>query len=248
MKKIIYFSLVIIFGCQNSTNELKSNLNQLEFRSIELIDTFSNPLLFENACSITEAEFHPMYMGIIKDSIFLNYNSREIEYKNYHWNKYRRPDPNNLIIYIDTLQTIGSVKRHIVPPPPPPGYKGHGKFKELNKVSRGETKSYPVYIKNITKDTLIVGYGIYIPLVIEAKDSLGKWRPIQEPYNYFCGTGLNNYYLPPNEIILNSCKLFQGDYKTKMRLSFGYENTSKSNEFVGYMNYEQFDESLNKYY
>ena len=249
MKNAIYVSLLFIFGCQYSNNELKDNYIERELDLIELIDTFSNPLVAESANSITKAEFHPMYMGEIIDSISLFYNSGGVGYRTYHFHRYRKPDINDLKIYVDTSQIIGSVERGKVIPPPPSGYiYRKNKLKLLNEFVRGESKSYPVFIKNISKDTLGVGYGKFIPLIIEAKDSLGNWKPIQEPYIYYCGTGLSNYYLPPNEIVINSCKLFEGNFKTVMRISFGLSNRIKSNEFEGEMNYKQFDESINKYY
>ncbi len=42
--------------------------------------------------------------------------------------------------------------------------------------------------------------------------------------------------------MVTSCRLFEGNYHTKMRLAFqyDYEGFVYSNEFLGTMNYEQF--------
>ncbi|MCB0514726.1 MAG: hypothetical protein R2798_04390 [Chitinophagales bacterium] len=254
MEKTIYGMTILIWGCQNSSNKPINN-PKIDINSIELIDTFKNKLLLDTANSITIAEFHPTYIGVAKNSILLNYWSDEIEYRTMDWQEYKDPDSNDLEIYVDTSQIIGSVNKFSISLPPPPlNYENDPKEidneedKQEKKNYRGEIKSYPVFVKNKTKDTLDVGYGEYIPLIIEAKDNSGNWKPIQKPYIYRCGTGLTNYFLPPNEIIITSCKLFEGDYETKMRVTFGFDNTTSSNEFKGKMNYKQFDESKEKYY
>lgn len=85
-------------------------------------------------------------------------------------------------------------------------------------------------------------------MIIEAKDSSGIWKPIQEPYVYFCGTGLTHYFLPPDEILVSSCKLFEGEFNTKIRIAFGFDRKTKSNEFDGKISYDQFDKLKHKYY
>ena len=93
-----------------------------------------------------------------------------------------------------------------------------------------------------------VGYGQHIPLILEAQDSLGEWQAIQKLYTYWCGTGLTSFCLLPGELVITSCKLYEGDYQTKMRLAFGFKKTNYSNEFIGRMNYKQFEIPQNRYY
>lgn len=236
--------MILICSCQDATTAL-INHSQEELEHLVLIDTFNNQLQLDTAYSITEAEFHPMYMGKKQDSITLNYWPGDIEYTSRYWEEYKSPDSNDLKIFVDSTQIIGSVNNFYIPPPP--------SFEEENqkwkrKFVRGKIKSYPIIIKNNSVDTLKVGYGDYIPMIIEAKDSLGNWKPIQKPYIYFCGTGLSMYFLPPEEIIITSCKLFEGEYKTKMRIVFGFERTIQSNEFIGKINYEQFNKLAKEYY
>ncbi len=234
MKNILY--VLVIFTCSCSSQEVKISLSK-----IVLIDTFKNELRFDTANFISEAEFHPMFIGKRKDSILLNYNSRKIEQRNFDWDINRMSDSTDLNIYIDTTKIIGSAIQFI------PLKYIEGKFESVTENYRGETKSYPVLIENTSTDTLTIGYGEYIPLIIEAVDSLGKWKPIQEPYTYFCGTGLTHTYIPPNQLLVTSCKLYSGKYLTKMRLAFGWRKFAYSNEFYGRMNYKQFEESPNIY-
>lgn len=251
MKKIIYIVLIFIGSCKEPGKKVISDSKGMEFESIELIDTFSNQLVFDKASSLTEAAFHPMYIGMIKDSIPLNYWSGEIKTKSFSWDEFKKPNSADLNVYVDTNQIIGSVNRFIpLPPLPlPPNLeeKERTEKKWEKQVYRGEIKSYPIFIKNKTKDTLNISYGDYIPLIIEAIDSLGEWKPIQEPYIYFCGTGLSYFYLPSEEIALTSCKLFEGNYETTMRITFGFDKRIKSNVFKAKMNYEQFIKDKHNY-
>lgn len=107
---------------------------------------------------------------------------------------------------------------------------------------KGKYKSYPVFIENVSNDTLSIGFGNRIYPIVEANDSLGNWRPIQKPGTYYCGTGLQSFYLEPNNILISSCKLYDGDFYTKLRLVL-ITNTGmiKSNEFEGTINYPQFN-------
>lgn len=248
MKNVLCIMMICIWSCGDSNKQSISDLSEDPFKSIELIDTFTNDLEFDVATSVTTAEFHPMYMGIGKDSIHLNYWPGEIEYLSFSWDEFRTPDSNDLKIHVDTSQIIDSVNRRAIPPPPPPPNSEEEAKPWERKLNRGKIKSYPIIMKNVSEDTLSVGYREYIPLIIEAKDSSGNWRPIQEPYRYYCGTGLPNYHLPPKEIVIASCKLFEGDYETEMRITFGFDRVIKSNEFKGQINYKQFDQSEPNYY
>ena len=97
---------------------------------------------------------------------------------------------------------------------------------------------YPVLLTNNHTDTVTVGYGVILPLEMEAKDSTGLWKPIEKRFIYACGMGLNSIILPPNEIILTSAPIYKGDFKTDLRLVLG-DNFSPV--FQGNINYSQFE-------
>ncbi|MFK7906006.1 MAG: hypothetical protein AB8B69_12815, partial [Chitinophagales bacterium] len=82
-----------------------------------------------------------------------------------------------------------------------------------------------------------------LKIALHSIDSIGVWSKIQKLYLHECGVGLNFFYLPPKNIMLTSCRLFEGNYYTKIRLAFqyDYEGFVYSNEFWGTMNYNQFD-------
>jgi len=246
MKQIFYFWIVLIYacGCQDlEKGKFSEYKNPLE--KTVLIDTFKNQLKLDTASFITEAAFHPMFIGEKKDSIILSYNSKKVEHRHFEWNVNKMPDSNDLAVYIDTTKIIGSSINTITALPPK--LENELDWKITIDEERGEFKSYPVIIENRSNDTLTIGYGEYIPLILEAVDSLGEWKPIQEPYTYFCGTGLTHTYIQPNQLLITSCKLYSGKYLTKMRLVFRFHKANYSNEFYGQMNYKQFEESPNMY-
>ncbi len=205
-----------------------------------MLDSFNNELFYDTYRSMTTSCMHPIYIGRKQDSIWLDYNIKGMG--NRSTLDYYSPDSNDLILYIDSTQIIGSVikNRSVIPPP---GYIVETSSQyNLNAMhERGNTKAYPVFIKNVSQDSLVIGYGDYVPVIVEAEDSLGIWRPVQKPYYYDCGYGLSYFYLRPEEIIITSCKLFKGNYSTKMRLVFGANRKIKSNTFNGSIYYDQFN-------
>jgi hypothetical protein len=100
---------------------------------------------------------------------------------------------------------------------------------------------FPVMLTNQGTDTVFIGHDRHISLIMEAIDSSGNWKPIQEEFIYFCSVGVGSFILPPNECVLTLAPIFKGNYKTKLRLTLG-ENHSKT--FNGFINYSQF---LGKY-
>ncbi len=105
------------------------------------------------------------------------------------------------------------------------------------------SESYPVLLKNISTDTIFIGYGQHIPLLMEAKDSLGSWKPVQKKFIYMCGNGVGSIILPPNEYALTLAPIFNGNYKTLLRLSIGKNH---SEAFYGKIFYRQFRSMFDK--
>ena len=105
------------------------------------------------------------------------------------------------------------------------------------------TNAYPVLIRNNYSDTIQIGYGGRIPLILEAKDKSGKWKPIQDRFVFMCGNGVESELLPPKEIAMTLVPIFKGKYKTQLRLKLG-EN--KSNPFWGNISYSQFESKYDK--
>lgn len=99
------------------------------------------------------------------------------------------------------------------------------------------SKAYPVLLTNKDKDTITVMTGDHLPMILEALDSTNQWRAIEKRHRYKCGVGLSSTFLPPNEVIVTSCIIYKGPYKTSLRLKFGI---NYSNTFIGSIHYSQF--------
>ena len=106
------------------------------------------------------------------------------------------------------------------------------------------SNSFPILLTNLDTDTIFIGYGRHIPLIMEATDSLGNWKPIQERFIYMCGNGVGSIILPPNECVLTLAPIFKGSYKTKLRLTLG---DIHSKPFIGFINYRQFQSMFDEH-
>jgi len=99
--------------------------------------------------------------------------------------------------------------------------------------------SYPVLISNESSENSLIGFGEYIQMILEALDKDGQWKAIERNFRYGCGTGIDHMILRPENIAITSVPLFQGDFKTKLRLRHLYDSTL-SNEFRGTIDTLQF--------
>lgn len=60
-----------------------------------------------------------------------------------------------------------------------------------------------------------------------------------------CGNGVGTIILPPNEIVLSSAPIFNGNFKTELRLTVP-KTDIYSNTFDGSINYRQFESMFNE--
>lgn len=228
MKQIvsIILTLLALTSCQNREakkvelkNE-KSEKKELPYSDVILYDYFDNELLLDTISNHFEAQFSPTYIGELRDSIKLTYKPAKIENRTPDWDKYRRPNPKDLGIYIDTTKTIGfsmSVWEYYKKP-----------------EYRVGKKSYPVFIENKSNDTLSIGLGDILPMTTEILDSLGQWIEIERPFIYDCGTGLTEFFLPPNQIAITALRQNFGMSKAKFRVKYELaDSTVYSNEING---------------
>ena len=107
-------------------------------------------------------------------------------------------------------------------------------------------KSFPLFIYNSSNKRVLVQKPIDFDLfyILEAKDKIGKWKPIEywNQQTFLCGTGHQDYLLNSKHFIVSSVKRYHGDYKTKLRVKFtSYNKVFYSNEYSDYINYSQFD-------
>ena len=217
---LILTSILFLISCKKENRNIK-------FTEIDLVDDSSNKLFADKVDSFTEAEFSPLYIGEISSEIKLSYRNDQTVKKTENWNKYKYPKINSIKMFIDTTKIIG------IPI----------SFDESPKSGKRNNKmAYPVFIKSTNKDTVNIGYDVFLPIITEAKDRDGNWRAIQKKFHFDCGTGIQDFYCAPNQIVISSMKKFRGNFKTKLRLKFeSMGEKSYSNEIEGEINESQFN-------
>lgn len=109
--------------------------------------------------------------------------------------------------------------------------------------TRKYVKAYPVFIRNMSKDTIkIENQDGVIILIQEAKNKQGNWKPIEKWLYSFCGNSYGNYYLGKNDVLIIKKAHYQGSFKTDIRLKIKTNNKIiYSKPFKGSINLEQFN-------
>lgn len=231
---ILFFVFLSIFFSFNKKPQLRHALDEKSTFPI-ILDTLSVPTSFRTRTWVTTASYNILYLGYEKDSLFLQHNTsvytKNIQahdtarrHKMYHEAKIQ--------LEIDVSQ---EVKENAAID-----------FDELILFIQDTSnlikyyKAYPVLIKNQEKKPIIIGHTGgegEIPLLLEAKDQDGLWKPIEEAYTSYCGFGVHPIILKPQEIIVTAVKIYQGTFKTQLRLKYG---TIYSKIIQGSINPSQF--------
>ncbi len=103
----------------------------------------------------------------------------------------------------------------------------------------------PVYVINrdsISNGLELVGNSVF--MIAEAKDSTGHWKPLEFWFEgaVICGNTYVEREVKPESYFLFSTPSHEGDFKTKLRFKLrNFGNTYYSNEFDGFIDYQQFD-------
>ena len=214
-------------GLANTVTKNGANANQKNYSKLKLIDQFNNILQKDTATMISKAQFSPIYIGFKKTEIKITYKPSTLGNRAGKRGNHKKPDPKSMIITIDTTKTVGSPM---------------GVYETYTKAEYRDNKiAYPVFIENLSSDTLDIGFGNVFPIIMEAKDEDGSWKAIQKKFIYECGKGLSEFYLAPKQIAITTMKQFEGTFKTKLRLVFSYSSIKVySNEIDGFINRRQF--------
>jgi len=236
----VYFSLIILF--LSSCTEDQHPLSKVDFPSLKIPSHFC---LEENSYrdNIKNAAFKPLYLGPLKDTITShcffynsppppihpdspmidNYSSLyEEPFSNYTQQDFMEGgttlwDSAVIQITIDTSIIIPSTNTYC-------------------------TKAHPILLQSLEKDTICIGVGKYVELLLEALDIDNQWKAIQKPFRYGCGVGLNQITLPPHYTALVACPIFEGSFRTLLRLKIG---KNYSSTFSGNIDSKQLISALN---
>jgi len=101
---------------------------------------------------------------------------------------------------------------------------------------------YPVYIVNRTSDSkLFIGKDSYVYGFQEALDEKGIWQRIEVRPSDFCGNGIWELTIHPNEFLTVLFAKYEGDFNTKLRVRIeNGDNTFFSKPFDGQISKQQF--------
>ncbi len=217
--------LLLLSGCKGDIKDKTQNSFVKVVNSV-VIDTFGieNFRLYEyleQPSWLSTAHYEPYYIGKVSDTLYIHpLFSYQQESYSLDGNERQRSD-----YFVGWLEN----KEY--------KYAEQAKLNIYVDTTNLNASTCHVIVTNIDSDTVTIGLGRHLELILEAKDSLDNWRPIQERFRYFCGTGLKTIILPPSECVVSLAPVYSGNYQTVMRLKMG-ENYS--NSFRGRMNYGQF--------
>lgn len=247
MKIIGLFGLLLcIFSCQNSN----STITKLNYPvCIDSIDVVPSVLAFEDVEGILR--YNLLYIGTEKDTILidyksglslmmspppppppppLNYSKTEVledtiineggdwsefskaidEFEAYWCSIYEPMAHYRQVLWGDSAKVniVVDTNRYIL-------------HYDWLPITGQSFKAYPVIIKNIEKDTVIIATRDYLELVLEGATKDG-WETLKEPFRHRgCGNGLTYLLLPPNEILVTSTPVYKWKKSTQLRLKLG---------------------------
>lgn len=84
-------------------------------------------------------------------------------------------------------------------------------------------RNYPVIIKNKELDTIIVGFGGRIPLILEEEKEDENWKILENAFRRDGGHAF--LLLPPNEVLVTAIPVFKWEQKKVLRLKLGNNYT-----------------------
>jgi hypothetical protein len=120
-------------------------------------------------------------------------------------------------------------------------------YGKINILRKQHVKSYPLLIyNNETKKSYLHKSFNGIQLIQEAKDSDGKWKPIEYLNNLNSSFISYDYYeLKAKNYLATSIIRYHGNFKTKIRVKIRLNNHYYySNEIEGFINQSQFNDDF----
>ncbi|WP_294671690.1 hypothetical protein [uncultured Fluviicola sp.] len=230
-----FFVLALFYlaGCGNNETE-KMNLTEKPFPFPIVLDTikvggFYRHVNDANPRYLSSGHYYFNYIGKYKQRIYASF----ISFKGLEGLK-KIEEPNAY------GKMLLAVQKYYLPYGEERNYKRIEKSDLEIRINPSVKISgfYPVMLTNKDSDTCFIGSLNQLPLILEAKDKQGKWKPIQSRYAVGCGTGVGHVFLPPNYIAVTLVPIFKGKYQTQLRLKCGKNH---SEPFNGSINYSQFE-------
>lgn len=241
---LIIFCLISFNCCKEPSNQIDKKEKQIY--SLDHIYLKSNQprKTFRNASLNNVLGYNSFYIGKISPILSVDFPLNS-EYLFTNESLYKHPtDSSDIRVYVDTTKVIPNVCNTVIPKKYLYNHKSF-KIDEFNNHT-----SYPVFIENISSDTLIIGSTNGLPLHLQILSPKGIWIET----NHFipgCGTGLKLLKLLPHHISITAHPITYGNIKTKFRFAYGYRQTTRnqskyiySNEFYGHIDSSFFNQKI----
>lgn len=208
---LLGFLGLFFIGCSNSLNKNGKDipLEQIKIKSSIPYKSVTYPYF------IAGSRYTPCYLGQKQDTISVGTEGLDSAYFYTYSSLYNTPkDSNTIRLFVDTTQYIANNNR-ISP------VLTHSNWDEFKDIMYLKHKSYPVYIENLSSDTLNIGSMNGLPIHLECLLPDGSWKKMNRVLPG-CGTGLILFKLPPKAISITDFPISNGSYTTKLRFAYGY--------------------------
>lgn len=247
MRRYSFLTLILLGFSTNDMNlpkyELPKINNVIEVNSKEMLKT-QPPLLGLNISAGSTIAIPYDFKSSAYD---------ELDKDNYETFVDSKPEQNlQLNVVIDTtgnFYSTGLIYKNVSPKDTPTKYLDM--VKEIKGFRTQHVKAYPVFVYNNSNNSnYFKNYGNYtnpnskvFPMIQEAKDKNGIWKPIEFSEDIILSPEGNLYYeLLPKNFLVTSIIKYKGDYKTTIRVKIVIgKDIFYSNEINGAINYSQFD-------
>lgn len=204
--------ILFFIGCSNSLKKKKEgiSLEQISIKSRIPYKTVTYPNF------IAGPKYIPCYLGQKHDIVSIDRDVLDSSYFYTNFSLYKTPeDSNDIRLFVDTTQYIPNNYNTIT------SVGIHSNWNEFKKIIFVKHKSYPVYIENISLDTLNIGSMNGLQIHLECLLTDGSWKKMNRVLPG-CGTGLKLFKLPPKAISITAYPISNGSFTTKFRFAYGY--------------------------
>lgn len=97
--------------------------------------------------------------------------------------------------------------------------------------------AFNVYVINTAGDTVFFeAQDSRLYMTVQALDKSGEWKPIEYLPNSWCGNSYHKLFLPSGAYWQFKTPVFEGRYKTSLRISLSYKNDPEGKSEIVYSN------------
>jgi hypothetical protein len=199
----------------------------------------NDTLVFKNVAGTFESKDLETYKGLKDTVVFKKYDLRIFIDTTYRFTS-KGIVFKNALFSVDSVGLRDSLRNSF--------YKNKIEFMNSRMLQMKNVSAYPVlFFNNSGKKIPFCDTSLEVRMIQEAKDSDGKWKPI-EFYNAIgqCYSDLN-LLLAPKHYSAAAIIKYKGNFKTKLRVKYyDGKNAFYSNEITGSINRSQFDQKYLK--